>query len=289
MKNVILNVPDDRAEEFAAKLAALMKDCGVSVAEKQEYHEEYDPEEGEFVTAEDGESKATAIFIKFVEDGSVFTAYACLDSEGKLHMRNDDIPWDAQGLRPATDEEKERLEKELAKVGQEWDPYDCEFVECETYKAIRTFEDAMMATGMTFPIDERTMDLLGADTVAYMKLRVICAAINGLSETTLDEFPKFTTDEYRYYPWFNLYTQEEIDRMDEDDKAQLLFVGGDAYVGSLCGLSCACSNYAFSFSIACFGARLAFKTRERAEYAGRQFIELYAALNFIPSKKEVKE
>ena len=83
---------------------------------------------------------------------------------------------------------------------------------------IKTFEDAVMATGMTLPFDDNQLSYLPKDIVAYMKLRVIAAALNELHETTLDEFPKFTTDEYRWYPWFYLYTQEEIDKMDEEKK-----------------------------------------------------------------------
>lgn len=288
MKNIILNVPDERAEEFVTKLATLMKNCGASVGETQEAREVYNPEEGEFVAFGDDscvEGLLVGIFKEWYSDTKdKIVCYAHINVGGNLE--DEEAYWNADTLRPATEEEKEALIKELAKNEKRWNAEELEFEKCETYEAIRTFEDAMMATGMTFPIDERTMDLLGADVVAFMKLRVICAAINGLSETTLDEFPKFTTDEYRYYPWFYLYTQEEIDRMDEDDKAQLLFVGGNANYGAQCGISCANSNNAFSSSDTSFGARLAFKTRERAEYAGRQFIELYAALNFRPVKKE---
>lgn len=287
MKNIILNVPDDRAEEFVTKLATLMKNCGASVGETQEAREVYNPEEGEFVAFGDDscvEGLLVGIFKEwYCGTKDKIVCYAHINVGGELE--EEEAYWNADTLRPATDAEKEALIKALAKDKKRWNAEDCGFEECEPYEAIRTFEDAMMATGMTFPIDDRTLDLLGADVVAFMKLRVICAAINGLSETTLDEFPKFTTDEYRYYPWFYLYTQEEIDRMDEDDKA-LLYVGGRANYGARCGISYASSNYAFSYSSADIGARLAFKTRERAEYAGRQFIELYAALNFRPVKKE---
>lgn len=288
MKNIILNVPDERAEEFVTKLATLMKNCGASVGETQEAREVYNPEEGEFVAFGDDscvEGLLVGIFKEwYSETKDKIVCYAHINVGGNLE--DEEAYWNADTLRPATEEEKEALIKELAKNEKRWNAEELEFEKCETYEAIRTFEDAMMATGMTFPIDERTMDLLGADVVAFMKLRVICAAINGLSETTLDEFPKFTTDEYRYYPWFYLYTQEEIDRMDEDDKAQLLSVGGLASSGAQCGLSSATSHNAFSHSSAHIGARLAFKTRERAKYAGRQFIELYAALYFRPVKKE---
>ena len=91
---------------------------------------------------------------------------------------------------------------------------------------IKTFEDAVEATGMTLPFDNNQLSCLQKDVVAYMKLRVIAAALNGLTEDTIDEFPKFTDDEHRYYPWFYLYTQEEIDTMDEEEKKKLWLFGG---------------------------------------------------------------
>ena len=87
---------------------------------------------------------------------------------------------------------------------------------------IKTFEDAVLATGMTLPFDDSQLSYLPKDVFAYMKLGIIAAALNGLTKDTIDEFPKFTDDEYRHYPWFYLYTQEEIDKMDEEKKKKLL-------------------------------------------------------------------
>ena len=67
---------------------------------------------------------------------------------------------------------------------------------------IKTFEDAVKATGMTLPFDDNQLSYLPKDVVAYMKLRVIAAALNELHEATLDDFPKFATDECRWYTWF---------------------------------------------------------------------------------------
>ena len=61
---------------------------------------------------------------------------------------------------------------------------------------------------------------------------------------------------------------------------ELLFGGGDANYGAYCGLASSLSDNDFSLSWARVGARLAFYDSRRAKYAGRQFIELYAALNF---------
>lgn len=154
---------------------------------------------------------------------------------------------------------------------------------------IKTFEDACddlnrraqagdklandLMTDLQFN-SPRTPDLL-----AYIQLRIITYALNE------GWVPQFTEDEYRYYPYFYLYTQKEIDDMSEDDKAQLLFVGGLANHGALCGLSYARSNSGFSPSSANIGARLAFKSSELAKYAGNQFREIYSALLFKPVQK----
>ena len=151
---------------------------------------------------------------------------------------------------------------------------------------IKTFEDAMKATGMTIPLSENQLSYLPKDVVAYMKLRIIAAALNELHEATLEEFPKFTTDEYRYYPWFYLYTQEEIDEMDEEKKKSLWLFGGSSYYGADCGLASAGSNSAWSNSYATLSARLAVKTEELAVYFGKQFRDIWAEYVFKPQVTE---
>lgn len=141
---------------------------------------------------------------------------------------------------------------------------------------IKTFEDAVEATGMTLPFDDNQLSYLPKDVVAYMKLRIIAAALNELHEATLDEFPKFTTDEYRWYPWFYLYTQEEIDKMDEEMKKNLWLFGGTSDYGASCGLAFAFSSYPWSNSDACLSARIAVKSESLAKYFGQQFIDIWA-------------
>lgn len=151
---------------------------------------------------------------------------------------------------------------------------------------IKTFEDAMKATGMTIPLSENQLSYLPKDVVAYMKLRIIAAALNELHETTLEEFPKFTTDEYRYYPWFYLYTQEEIDEMDEEKKKSLLLWGGNACDGASCGFVCSDSHNAFGDSSSNLAARLAVKTEKLAVYFGKQFRDIWAEYVFKPQVTE---
>lgn len=152
---------------------------------------------------------------------------------------------------------------------------------------IKTFDDAMNDLGKEHPLVEEYLKVyyaiydsatntsaLSPDVIAYFKARIIVAALNEGWE------PQFTEDEWRYAPYFQLYTQEKIDDMDDDEKSKLLFVGGSANGGAQCGVSYAVSNGAFSDSGTNVGARLAFKSAELAEYAGRQFIDIWSPLVF---------
>lgn len=146
---------------------------------------------------------------------------------------------------------------------------------------IKTFEDARSELGSAHPLVEEYETItcrcggLSPDILAYMKLRIICAALNEGWE------PQFTKDEWRYFPWFELYSQEEIDNMDEDEKSRVVYRShSNAYAYG--GVAYAYAYYDASNASASIGTRLAFKSRELAIYAGKQFIELYADLNFNP-------
>lgn len=156
---------------------------------------------------------------------------------------------------------------------------------------VKTFEDACRELGNDHPLviqyklyNEQmkgNFDYM-EDLTSYFKLRIITAALNEGWE------PQFTKDEYRWYPWYNLYTQEEIDRMDEDEKKEvgLLLWGGYADYGSPCGLAYANSYHAWSNSHSAIGSRLAFKSEELATYAGKQFIKIYANFCFKPENTQ---
>lgn len=133
---------------------------------------------------------------------------------------------------------------------------------------IKTFEDAVKSTGMTLQLDDNQLSCLPKDVVAYMKLRIIAAALNELHEATLDEFPKLTSDEYRYYPWFYLYKQGK--------KKKRYRFGGTSSDGSACGLASALSHGAWSYSDTSIPGRLAVKSQKLAFYFGTQFIDIWA-------------
>lgn len=136
---------------------------------------------------------------------------------------------------------------------------------------IKTVEDAIAYTGMTLPDNIGELPL---DVQAMLKLRIICAAYNELKADQLDQFPKFTTDEYRYYPWCVLYTQEEIDAMNEEDRSRVLGrSNSNAYASA--GVAYAFANVASSYSSSYYGGRLCFKTEKLASECGKRFLKLW--------------
>lgn len=154
---------------------------------------------------------------------------------------------------------------------------------------VKTYDDAVKELGEDHPFvasansaDWRYPEEYNLDIVAYLKLRVVVAALNDGWK------PEFTEDERRWYPWYRLYTKEEIDNLSEEDKEQVLLWGGYAACGSRCGLAYADSYNAWSYSDAYVGSRLALKSEELADYAGKQFIELFAPFCFRPKPAENK-
>ncbi len=140
---------------------------------------------------------------------------------------------------------------------------------------IKTFEDAIEALGQGNPLVEEYIavrDKLHTDTgdlIAYLKLRIITAALN-------DGWgPEFRINEFRWYPWFEFYTKEEIDIMDEEQKGRVL--GRSIYSANAhAGVAYSFSNSASSYSYTGGGARLCFKERALVVYAGRQFLKEWA-------------
>ena len=140
---------------------------------------------------------------------------------------------------------------------------------------IKTFHDAYCELGNEHPFvksyEKYVITASGeeADVIAYLKLRIICAALNEGWK------PTFNEDKYRYYPWFYIYTKEEYEKLDEDEKKKFRVVGRSVNA-SYCGLVYAYADYASSYSYSSDGSLLALKTRELAEYCGKQFIYIWA-------------
>lgn len=147
---------------------------------------------------------------------------------------------------------------------------------------IKTFEDAVNAIGEDHPLVAQYKTINSAfkeadnnlHLFAYTRLAIIAEALNEGWR------PEYTEDEYRYYPWFGLYTQEEYDDMDDEDKERCRFVGrSNSYAYAYGGLVYASAYYGSAYSYTGIGSRLAFKSRELAIYCGKQFIEIW--INYL--------
>lgn len=143
---------------------------------------------------------------------------------------------------------------------------------------IKTFEDACDELGSEHPMvlayrntnlrDEEVADE-NKDVIAYLKLRIIVAALNEGWD------PQFMPGEYRWSPYYVLYTKDEIEEMDETTKARVVFrSSSNAYAYG--GVSYAYSSHDAASVYANIGSRLAFKSEELAEYAGKQFVEIFS-------------
>lgn len=152
--------------------------------------------------------------------------------------------------------------------------------EKDVRKRIKTFEDACHEIGIDAEAWNRDKISLGLepDVLAFLKLRIIVKALNEGWE------PRFTEDECRYYPWFILYTGEEYNKLDEEEKSRVVCRSNN-YAYALGGVSFAYAYSGSSSTVASIGVRLAFKTSELAAYCGRQFLDIWADFVFLPEKK----
>lgn len=142
---------------------------------------------------------------------------------------------------------------------------------------IKTFEDAVKALGDKHPLVLQyhravaafSCEVMPKDLFAYLKLRIICAALNEGWK------PTFNKDEYRYYHWLYMYTKEEYEKLYEEEKTYCIPLRSSASI---------CANGWFMYtdvntdginSSAVRGVRLSLKTRELAEYCAKQFVDIW--------------
>ena len=143
---------------------------------------------------------------------------------------------------------------------------------------VKTFGDAFKILGDEHPLTVQYNLIIKAskggdltfDLIAYLKLSIICAALNERWEPTLSK------DEYRFYPWFSIYTKEEYDNLDESDKEYSIPLRSNNGAHAVGGLVCAFVSYAGSSSFMGYGVRLALRSKELAEYCAKQFIDIWA-------------
>ena len=149
----------------------------------------------------------------------------------------------------------------------------------DDYTTIKTYEDACEALSVEPIFNEPNpiMNLYGVEyevephIIALMKLETISRALWG--KDWMPE-PDASGSKLFYYPVFALYTQQEIDNMNEDERGGLL--SAYAALGAGAGFGSLSTNRRSSCASAYYGFRLCQETREKALYFGKQFLELWA-------------
>lgn len=179
---------------------------------------------------------------------------------------------------------KEQVEYEFNKCfGKE------AFEPMDVRERIKTFEDAVQALGEEHPFviayyNIADIDECAGDVEAFMKLRIITAALNEGWQ------PQFGEDEVRWYPWFVIYYPDELAEKSDEWKSERVIVPLDNYrvvgrsynnANAYGGLVDANAGYASSYSSTSHGSRLAFKSKELCDYAARQFATIWADFYLI--------
>ena len=149
---------------------------------------------------------------------------------------------------------------------------------------VKTFEDACRELGAdhSFVLAYQNTNLRdpevaeeNRDILAYMKLRIIAAALNEGWK------PQFTEDEKRWYPWFTLWTEEALSEKSDEWKAERHLISTCDYSGYWAGFASSYSSRSPSRTVAHVGSRLCFKSEALATYCGKQFISLWADFDMI--------
>lgn len=146
------------------------------------------------------------------------------------------------------------------------------------YTTIRSYEDACVALGESLDVEKLVAAGVPNHIIAQMKLEHICKALWG-GENKCQ--PTADGSKVWWYPVMALWTPGEISNMSDDERGALLSADADdgayagfGYLGAVNRSSWAGANGAF---------RLCLDTEEKAEYFGKQFVELWAeayAYNF---------
>ena len=181
-------------------------------------------------------------------------------------------------LKAALEVADESTRKVLVALFGNAGPADDSKPSLKDYKSIRSYEDACKALGES--VDEKTLSEAGVPNhiIAQMKLELVCKALWG---GEVKAYPDPKGERAYWYPWLALYTPSEIDRMNDKQRGCLL--SATATGGAIAGFGCLGAVRRTSRSNGNSGFRLCLDTEEKAEYFGKQFLELWAeaiAFNF---------
>lgn len=146
------------------------------------------------------------------------------------------------------------------------------------YTTIRSYEDACVALGESLDVEKLVAAGVPNHIIAQMKLEHICKALWG-GENKCQ--PTADGSKVWWYPVIALWTPGEISNMSDDERGALLSALADG--GAYAGFGYLHAYYRSSWTYAYGAFRLCLDTEEKAEYFGKQFVELWAeayAYNF---------
>ena len=151
----------------------------------------------------------------------------------------------------------------------------------DDHTTIHSYEDALEALGEKSPnLEEMEKAGVPKHIIALIKLETISRALWG---RTFQPTPDAEGNKWYYYPWFALWTKEEIeDRKDEFLKNGALLSCG-ANSGATAGFGYLYAHVRSSDAPAHIGFRLCQENETKAKYFGKEFIKLWAeylAFNF---------
>lgn len=137
----------------------------------------------------------------------------------------------------------------------------------DDYKSIKSYEDALAALGEEAP----DFGTLPKHIVALMKLETVSRALWG---RTFQPLPDAEGGKIYWFPWFALWTKDEIENRKDEFEGALL--SANATNGAYAGFGYLGTFYRSSYSNADIGFRLCQETQEKAAYLGKTFIKLWA-------------
>lgn len=146
------------------------------------------------------------------------------------------------------------------------------------YTTIRSYEDACVALGESLDVEKLVAAGVPNHIIAQMKLEHICKALWG-GENKCQ--PTADGSKVWWYPVMALWTPGEISNMSDDERGALL--SALATYGAIAGFGYLSASNRSSWATAYGAFRLCLDTEEKAEYFGKQFVELWAeayAYNF---------
>ena len=142
---------------------------------------------------------------------------------------------------------------------------------------VKTFEDACEVLGEDHQYVKAYREWMRIyyaeckDVTAYLKLRIIAAALNEGWK------PTFSDGEFRCYPWFDIYNKNECEKLNKDEKKKCHVISRSSYDAyAFCGVVFSSLNISTSYSYSYHGSQIVFKTRELAEYCEKQFIDIWS-------------